>query len=98
MSDILIVEDNKELSSLLADFWRTENYAVPVAENGDKALKFRALVSGADDYIGKPYDIDILLAKIKGILRRRGKHVKRVRTFETPDGKQRSHFTKGVHL
>ena len=26
---------------------------------------------GADDYIEKPYDIDILLAKIKGIFKRR---------------------------
>ena len=33
--------------------------------------KLRAIVSGADDYIEKPYDIDILLAKIKGIFKRR---------------------------
>lgn len=33
--------------------------------------KLRAIVSGADDYIEKPYDIDILIAKIKGIFKRR---------------------------
>ncbi|MCR5585287.1 MAG: response regulator transcription factor [Lachnospiraceae bacterium] len=119
MLDILIVEDNKELSSLLADFLRAEDYVVSVAENGEKALKLfemygaklvlldimlpgldgmyilekireksntpilmvsakvgkddklQAIVSGADDYIEKPYDIDILLAKIKGIFKRR---------------------------
>ena len=119
MLDILIVEDNKELSSLLADFLRAENYVVSVAEDGEKALKLykmygarlvildimlpgldgicilekirensntpilivsakvgkddklQAIVSGADDYIEKPYDIDILLAKIKGIFKRR---------------------------
>lgn len=117
--DILIVEDNKELARLLCDFLRRENYAVSVAETGEKALslyerygarlivldimlpdidgfgvlkKIRAesnvpvlIVSaktakedklcgldiGADDYIEKPYDIDIMLAKISGIFKRR---------------------------
>ena len=33
--------------------------------------KLNAILSGADDYIEKPYDIDILIAKIKGIFKRR---------------------------
>lgn len=33
--------------------------------------KLNGLYLGADDYIEKPYDIDILLAKIKGIFKRR---------------------------
>lgn len=37
----------------------------------DKEDKLNGILSGADDYIEKPYDIDILLAKIKGIFRRR---------------------------
>lgn len=36
-----------------------------------KEDKLNGLILGADDYIEKPYDIDILLAKIKGIFRRR---------------------------
>lgn len=119
MTDILIVEDNKELSGLLCDFLRGENYTVSVAESGEKALslyekygarlvvldinlpgmdgfavcskirehsnapilivsartdkdaKLDGLIRGADDYIEKPYDIDILLAKIAGIFKRR---------------------------
>lgn len=119
MTDILIVEDNKELANLLCDFLRGENYTVSVAETGEKALslyekygarlivldimlpeidgfavckkireesntpiiivsaktdksdKLNGLVLGADDYIEKPYDIDILLAKIHGIFKRR---------------------------
>lgn len=119
MTDILIVEDNKELAGLLCDFLRAEDYVVSVAENGEKALalyerygarllvidvmlpgmdgfaicsrireesntpilivsakttkddKLTGLLLGADDYIEKPYDIDILLAKIKGIFKRR---------------------------
>lgn len=37
----------------------------------NKEDKLNGILSGADDYIEKPYDIDILLAKIKGIFRRR---------------------------
>ncbi len=119
MTDILIVEDNKELANLLCDFLRAENYTVSVSETGVKALslyekygarlvvldimlpgidgfavckkirensntpilivsakndkedKLNGLVLGADDYIEKPYDIDIMLAKIAGIFKRR---------------------------
>ena len=119
MLDILIVEDNKEIGSLLCDFLRKENYAVSVAENGEKALelyekygakvivldimlpgmdgfavcskiretsnthiliasakvekndKLKGLNLGADDYIEKPYDVDILIAKINGIFKRK---------------------------
>ncbi len=119
MTDILIVEDEKELADLLCDFLRAENYTVSVAETGEKALslyekygarlivldimlpgvdgfavckkireesntpilivsaktdkedKLNGLMLGADDYIEKPYDIDIMLAKISGIFKRR---------------------------
>ena len=119
MTDILIVEDEKELAGLLCDFLRGENYTVSIAETGEKALslyekygarlvvldimlpgmdgfavckkireesntpilivsaktgkedKLNGLVLGADDYIEKPYDIDIMLAKIDGIFKRR---------------------------
>ena len=37
----------------------------------DRDDKLSGILLGADDYIEKPYDIDILLAKIKGIFRRR---------------------------
>ena len=37
----------------------------------EKADKLKGLYTGADDYIEKPYDIDILLAKIKGIFKRK---------------------------
>lgn len=119
MLDVLIVEDNKEIGTLLCDFLRKENYMVSVADTGEKALalyekygaklivldimlpgmdgfavcskirensnthiliasartqkndKLKGLNLGADDYIDKPYDIDILLAKINGIFKRK---------------------------
>ena len=119
MLDILIVEDNTEIGSLLCDFLRKENYTVSVAGTGEKALelyetygarvivldimlpgmdgfavcskiretsnthiliasakvekndKLKGLNLGADDYIEKPYDVDILIAKINGIFKRK---------------------------
>ena len=38
MIDILIVEDHKEIASLLSDFLRKEGYTVSTAETGGKAL------------------------------------------------------------
>ena len=119
MIDILITEDNKELSTLMSDFLRAEGYTVTVADSGEKAIdifekygarlvlldimlpgmdgfsvcerirrkndtpifilsakgdksdKLNGLMIGADDYLGKPFDIDILLAKIAGVFKRR---------------------------
>ena len=39
MTDILIVEDNKELAELLCRFLRNEGYVVTVAESGEKAVQ-----------------------------------------------------------
>ena len=119
MTDILVVEDNLEMATLLCDFLEAEGYSVQNCTDGESALKafesegarlvildimlpgldgfavcrkirenantpiiivsaktekddkLNGLILGADDYIEKPYDIDILLAKIKGIFTRR---------------------------
>ena len=119
MTDILVIEDNPEMSALLCDFLRAEGYSVAHCADGESAVKafetdgarlvildvmlpgldgfavcrrmresantpilmvsartgrddkLNGLLLGADDYIEKPYDIDILLAKIKGIFTRR---------------------------
>lgn len=42
-----------------------------VSAKGEKEDKLNGLLLGADDYIEKPYDIDIMLAKISGIFKRR---------------------------
>ena len=42
-----------------------------VSARGEKADQLTGLQLGADDYIEKPYDIDLLLAKIRGIFLRR---------------------------
>lgn len=42
-----------------------------VSAKDAKEDKLNGLMLGADDYIEKPYDIDILLAKIEGIFKRR---------------------------
>ncbi len=42
-----------------------------VSARSEKEDKLNGLMLGADDYIEKPYDIDIMLAKISGIFKRR---------------------------
>lgn len=119
MPDIIIVEDNKEIGTLLCDFLRRENYTVSLVDTGEKALSIfeqygakllvldiglprldgfsvcsriretsnthiliasaktdkestlKGLQIGADDYISKPFDVDILIAKINGIFKRK---------------------------
>lgn len=118
MTDILIVEDNRELGRLLSDFLVKEGYSCHHSLSGEEAMKYfeanpvrlvvldimlpgvdgfeicrkireenntpilivsakvakedklNGLLLGADDYIEKPYDIDILIAKINGIFKR----------------------------
>lgn len=122
MTDILIVEDNAELSDILCDLLTASGYSSSIADTGEKALEMfeqlaprlvvldimlpglngfevcqrlrsksnvpiiivsaknekddmlSGLILGADDYIEKPYDFDILLAKIDGIFKRRYKN------------------------
>lgn len=43
---------------------------IVVSGERDKEVRIRALTLGADDYVGKPFDIDELLARINANLRR----------------------------
>lgn len=44
---------------------------IMISAREEKEDKLNGLLLGADDYVEKPYDIDILLAKVKGIFQRR---------------------------
>lgn len=118
MTDILLIEDNQELGSILGDFLRRDGFGFHQALSGEEGLRFmkdnevgiilldimllgidgitvcskiretknvpiiilsaktdkenklNGLLSGADDYMEKPYDIDILLAKVKSVYKR----------------------------
>ena len=51
-----------------------ENSNTPIfilSARDSKEDQLNGLLLGADDYMEKPYDIDILLAKVKGIMKRR---------------------------
>lgn len=49
----------------------SNTHIIIASARGDKDSKLEGLSLGADDYVDKPYDIDILLAKIKGIFKRK---------------------------
>lgn len=118
MFDILIVEDNNELSNLLNIFLTREGYSTSIASSGEEAIAFlqkekiklllldimlpgidgfaicqsvrqdsdipiiimsakidkedkmNGYHLGADDYIEKPVDIDILIARVGALMRR----------------------------
>ncbi len=118
MVDILLVEDNKELSSLMSRFLVRDGYSIYCVESGEKAIDFlkkedaklvildimlpgidgfavcssirekgnipiiilsartdkedkiNGFTLGADDYLEKPIDIDILNAKIFALFKR----------------------------
>ena len=55
MTDILIVEDHKELSGLLRDFLSAEGYVVRIAETGEQALQLY------EEYGARLLVLDILL-------------------------------------
>lgn len=118
MTDILLVEDHKELNELISVFLEREGYFVKGVFSGEEALaylagnrvklmildvslpkmdgfavcasvressntpilflsarvdkedKMNGFMQGADDYVEKPVDMDILCAKIKALIRR----------------------------
>ena len=50
---------------------RSNTPVLIISAKTEKEDKLNGLILGADDYIEKPYDIDILIAKIQGIFKRR---------------------------
>lgn len=64
---------NRDGFSLCADIHKIANVPIIFVTSRDSALdELRALSLGGDDYITKPYNISILLARIKAVLRRSG--------------------------
>ncbi|WP_285102123.1 response regulator transcription factor [Promicromonospora sp. MEB111] len=118
---VLLVEDDRQLSGMLAELLRTEGYSVDVAGDGQRGLhlgltreydvlvldrglpavegldllarlrakgvptpalvlsalsnpadRVEGLDAGAEDYLGKPFDVDELLARLRALRRRAG--------------------------
>ena len=60
MTDILIVEDDKELAALLTDFLRSEGYTVSAVDSGERALQL------FERYGAKLVVLDINLPDLNG--------------------------------
>ena len=90
---ILLVDDDANLRTVLADYLRNKNYITMPKMNGFELLKLirgqqtplpvimltgktdrddviRAYELGCDDYVTKPFSMDILICKIEAVLRR----------------------------
>lgn len=133
MIDILLVEDNEEIGSLVCSFLKKDGYDVEHVVSGEEAVSFiesntarlllldimlpgidgyvvckkvrengnvpilimsakvekddklKGYELGADDYIEKPFDIDLLRAKIKAILARTQSNAQNNKIIECGD-------------
>ncbi|MEV0890657.1 response regulator transcription factor [Promicromonospora sp. NPDC050262] len=132
---VLLVEDDRQLSGMLAELLRTEGYSVDVAGDGQRGLhlgltreydvlvldrglpavegldllarlrakgvptpalvlsalsnpadRVEGLDAGAEDYLGKPFDVDELLARLRALRRRAGATPASAREIRLPGG------------
>lgn len=132
---VLLVEDDRQLSGILAELLRTEGYSVDVAGDGQRGLhlgltreydvlvldrglpavegldllarlrakgvptpalvlsalsnpadRVEGLDAGAEDYLGKPFDVDELLARLRALRRRAGATPTSAREIRLPGG------------
>src|SRR5450756_624100 len=74
---VLVVDDEPSLAELLSSVLRYEGWSVTTASNGTEAVKtgreFRrvaGLTAGGDDYVTKPFSLEEVLARLRGLLRR----------------------------
>ena len=82
---ILLVEDESDLTLIVADTLRGQGYEVVTAADGLEGLeKFKAegasivvergFAIGANDYLRKPFELRELIVRIKALLSRYGTH------------------------
>lgn len=74
MPDLILLDlglPGRDGLTLCADIRKTSSLPVIIVTSRDSSSdEFRGLSLGSDDYITKPYDVPVLLARVKAVLRR----------------------------
>ena len=74
MPDLILLDlglPGRDGLTLCADIWKISSLPVIIVTSRDSSAdEFRGLSLGSDDYITKPYDVPVLLARVKAVLRR----------------------------
>lgn len=74
MPDLILLDlglPGRDGLTLCADIRKTSSLPVIIVTSRDSSAdEFRGLSLGSDDYITKPYDVPVLLARVKAVLRR----------------------------
>ena len=92
--------DGFELIGLLRQGGRVP--IIMLTARGQKGDKLKGLTLGADDYVTKPFDIEKLMARVHGVMRRSSPEVERVvlgkvtidfRSMTVRHGREETHLT-----
>lgn len=70
MDKILIADDNVQITKILSEFAKKENFEPVVAHDGEDFERIMGLDIGADDYIVKPFSGSEVMARVRAVLRR----------------------------
>jgi DNA-binding response OmpR family regulator/HPt (histidine-containing phosphotransfer) domain-containing protein len=97
ISKILLIEDDKSITNLLAEALTTQQYQIDIATDGFTGLQLAQtydydlllldiviprLDGIRDDYVVKPFDLPELIARIKALLRRGTEFLPTILTWE----------------
>src|SRR6185312_10387213 len=68
---VLVVDDEPSLAELLSSVLRYEGWEILTAADAVED-RIAGITAGGDDYVTKPFSLEEVLARLRGLLRRAG--------------------------